>query len=84
MNEPCIYIANHTSLLDAVLLYTHLPKDVFFVANTEIAKKYAWAMKGKNIITVDPFNPYSVRNMLKVLNSGKSVVIFPEGRIIQE
>jgi acyl-[acyl-carrier-protein]-phospholipid O-acyltransferase / long-chain-fatty-acid--[acyl-carrier-protein] ligase len=81
MNEPCIYIANHTSLLDAVLLYTHLPKDVFFVANTEIAKKYAWAMKGKNIITVDPFNPYSVRNMLKVLNSGKSVVIFPEGRI---
>lgn len=80
-NEPSIYIANHTSLLDAVLLSVHLPQNAVFVANTEIAKKYAWAMKGKSVIAVDPMNPYSVREMLKVLKGGKSLVIFPEGRI---
>jgi acyl-[acyl-carrier-protein]-phospholipid O-acyltransferase / long-chain-fatty-acid--[acyl-carrier-protein] ligase len=80
-NEPSIYIANHTSLLDAVLLSAHLPKNVVFVANTEIAVKYAWAMKGKEVIAVDPMNPYSIRGMLKVLKSGKSLMIFPEGRI---
>ncbi|PLS19565.1 2-acylglycerophosphoethanolamine acyltransferase [Bacillus sp. M6-12] len=79
--EPCIYIANHTSLLDAVLLSIYLPKNAVFVANTEIAVKYAWAMKGKEVIAVDPMNPYSIRGMLKVLKSGKSLVIFPEGRI---
>lgn len=80
-NEPCIYIANHTSLLDAVLLSTHLPKEVVFVSNTKIAKQYAWVMKGKNVITVEPDNPFSVRDMLKTIKESKSLVIFPEGRI---
>lgn len=80
-DEPCIYIPNHTSLLDAVVLAMHLPKDIVFVANTEIAKKYAWAMKGREVLTVDTTNFFSVRSMLKVLKQGKSLVIFPEGRI---
>lgn len=81
VEEPCIYIANHTSLLDPFLLYAHLPDNVVFVANTGIAKKYAWAMKGKEVITVDPMNPYSIRDMIRVVKSGKSIAIFPEGRI---
>lgn len=76
-----LYIPNHTSLLDAVMLAVHLPKDVVFVANTQIAKDYAWAMKGREVLSVNPMNPYSVRDMLKVLRSGKSLVIFPEGKI---
>lgn len=81
IEEPCIFIANHTSLLDPFLLYAHLPKGVVFVANTDIAKKYSWIMKGKDIITVDPMNPYSVKSMIKVIKSGKSLMIFPEGRV---
>ncbi|MBP1309157.1 acyl-[acyl-carrier-protein]-phospholipid O-acyltransferase/long-chain-fatty-acid--[acyl-carrier-protein] ligase [Paenibacillus sp. 1182] len=80
-NKPCIYMPNHTSLLDAVLLSMHLPKDVVFVANTMIASKYSWALQGRETISVDPMNPYSIRSMIKVLRSGKSLVIFPEGRI---
>lgn len=79
--SPCLYIPNHTSLLDAVLLSMHLPKDIVFVANTQIARQYRWAMKGRQVLSVDPMNPYSIRKMLKVLKSGKSLAIFPEGRI---
>ncbi|WCK57316.1 1-acyl-sn-glycerol-3-phosphate acyltransferase (plasmid) [Aneurinibacillus sp. Ricciae_BoGa-3] len=77
----CIYIPNHTSLLDAVLMATNLDENVVCVANTQIAKDYAWAMGGREILPVDTNNPYSVRSMLKVLRSGKSLLIFPEGRI---
>lgn len=79
--ECRIYIPNHTSLLDAVIMAVHLPKDVVFVANTQIAKDYAWAMKGREVLSINPMNPYSIRDMLKVLRAGKSMVIFPEGKI---
>jgi len=79
--SPSILIPNHTSLADVVVLIEKLPKNVYFVANTEIAKKYAFFMKGRNVITVDPQNPYSVREMVRVINSGKPIVVFPEGRI---
>lgn len=78
---PTIIMPNHTSLVDVAVLADQLPDDVWFVSNTEIAKKYEWFMKGRNILTVDPMNPYSVREMVKVVNEGKPLVIFPEGRI---
>lgn len=80
-NNTRIYIPNHTSLLDAVILSNELPKDVVFVANTQIAEKYAWATKGREVLTVNPLNPYSVREMLKLIKMGKSLVVFPEGKI---
>lgn len=78
---PRLYIPNHTSLLDAVLLSMYLPKNIVFVANTQIARQYRWAMQGREVLPVDPMNPYSIRKMLKVLKEGKSLAIFPEGRI---
>lgn len=81
LSGPSIIMPNHTSLVDVAVLADQLPDDVWFVSNTEIAKKYDWFMKGRNILTVDPMNPYSVREMVKVVNEGKPLVIFPEGRI---
>lgn len=81
LSEPAIFMPNHVSLLDPFLLGMFLPKEVYFVANTGIAEKYAAFMKGRNVITVDPANPYSVRKMIKIIKEGKSLVIFPEGRI---
>lgn len=80
-SSPSILIPNHTSLADVAVLIKSLPKDVYFVSNTRIAKQYAAFMKGRNVITVDPLNPYSVRDMVRVINQGKPLVVFPEGRI---
>ncbi|MBO8165174.1 MAG: AMP-binding protein [Brevibacillus sp.] len=80
-SQPSLIIPNHVSLLDAVLLSLYLPPSVTFVANTEIARKFAIVMRFCRHITVDPLNPYSIRRMLRVINAGGSLVIFPEGRI---
>jgi acyl-[acyl-carrier-protein]-phospholipid O-acyltransferase/long-chain-fatty-acid--[acyl-carrier-protein] ligase len=79
--KPTILTPNHVSLLDAVILALYLPENVHFVVNTGIAKRFAFLVKLRKHITVDPLNPYSVRQMIKVVKSGIPLMIFPEGRI---
>ncbi|MFD2368790.1 AMP-binding protein [Brevibacillus sp. GCM10020057] len=81
LTQPSIIIPNHVSLLDAVLLSFCLPKGAIFVVNTEIAKKFAFFLRFRKHIAVDPLNPYSIRHMLRVIRGGETLVIFPEGRI---
>jgi len=81
LSQPSLLTPNHVSLLDAVLLSFTLPKSATFVVNTEIAKKFAFFLRFRRHITVDPLNPYSIRHMLRVLKKGETLVIFPEGRI---
>lgn len=81
LSQPSLITPNHVSLLDAVLLSFTLPKNATFVVNTEIAKKFAFFLRFRKHITVDPLNPYSIRHMLRVLKKGETLVIFPEGRI---
>jgi acyl-[acyl-carrier-protein]-phospholipid O-acyltransferase/long-chain-fatty-acid--[acyl-carrier-protein] ligase len=79
--DKTVLIPNHVSLLDAVLLALILPEEVAFVVNTRMAKRFAWPLHFRTHIPVDPLNPYSVRKMLKTVQSGTPLVIFPEGRI---
>ncbi|MDD9269777.1 AMP-binding protein [Paenibacillus sp. GCM10023248] len=81
LSEKTVLVPNHVSLLDAALLALILPKEVAFVVNTRIAKRFAWLLHFRAHIPVDPLNPYSVRKMLKTVQSGTPLVIFPEGRI---
>ncbi|MEW9670250.1 AMP-binding protein [Ammoniphilus sp. 3BR4] len=80
-SQPLILMPNHVSLLDAVFLGLFLPPQVTFVANTGIARRFAFVMKFRSHITVDPMNPYSIRKMVKSVKEGTPLVLFPEGRI---
>ncbi|MCR8631402.1 AMP-binding protein [Paenibacillus radicis (ex Xue et al. 2023)] len=80
-SQPAILISNHVSLLDAALLAAYLPDEATFVVNTTIAKRLGLLLKLRKHITVDPLNPYSVRTMVKTVQSGAPLVLFPEGRI---
>jgi acyl-[acyl-carrier-protein]-phospholipid O-acyltransferase/long-chain-fatty-acid--[acyl-carrier-protein] ligase len=80
-SHKTILMPNHVSLLDAVLLAVYLPKEAAFVVNTKIAKRFALPLKLRKHITVDPLNPYSVRTMVRTVQSGVPLVLFPEGRI---
>ncbi|TBL78647.1 AMP-binding protein [Paenibacillus thalictri] len=81
LTQPAIVMPNHVSLLDAVILALYLPKDVTFVVNTDIAKRFGLLIRLRKHITVDPLNPYSVRRMVKVVQQGTPLLLFPEGRI---
>lgn len=79
--QPTIVMPNHVSLLDALLLALYLPKEATFVVNTNIARKLRSVLRLRNHIAVDPLNPYSIRKMIKTVQSGVPLVLFPEGRV---
>jgi acyl-[acyl-carrier-protein]-phospholipid O-acyltransferase/long-chain-fatty-acid--[acyl-carrier-protein] ligase len=78
---PSIVLPNHVSFLDAVLLYAYLPNNVCFVVNTAIAQKISFILRWVSHITVDPLNPYSLKKIVGEIKAGRTVVLFPEGRI---
>ncbi len=83
-NHPkCIITPNHISFLDGLLIGLFLPvKPVFAVyshlatpAFLRLIKPYA------DVVPLDPNNPMAVRTLVKEVDNGRPIVIFPEGRI---
>lgn len=82
-NAHTIIIANHQSFLDGLILGVMLPVSPVFVVNTQIAQRplLRWFMSMGEYLVVDPSNPMAIKAIIKLVESGRPVVIFPEGRI---
>ncbi len=80
-----LIIANHESLLDGLLLAVFLPFDPVFIVYTGLTRHFFFrlALKQVDYFLVDPTNPMAVKHVIKLLDSGRPVMIFPEGRITQ-
>ncbi|MEX2524853.1 MAG: AMP-binding protein [Gammaproteobacteria bacterium] len=78
-----LIVANHTSLLDGVLLYAWLPETPTFAINTRIASKksFRFYLRFVDLFIMDPASPLSVKSMIRFIRGDKKAVIFPEGRI---
>lgn len=78
-----LLVANHTSLLDALLLVACIPEKLTFAINTEWSKKwYIRCLKPLvNLYALDPANPMAIRSLIEEIKKDKKVIIFPEGRI---
>lgn len=76
-------VANHTSFLDAALLYCFLPENISFAIHTRIMNKWFMApfRPMLKLFVMDPTNPFSLKSLIKYLKEDNRVVIFPEGRI---
>ncbi len=81
--ERALIIANHTSLLDGILLYAWLPETPTFAINTRIAgnRRYKPFLKFVDLFIMDPSSPLSIKSMIKFIRENNKAVIFPEGRI---
>ncbi len=80
---PTVIIANHQSFLDGLILGVVLPVFPVFVVNTEIAKRplSRFFLSLAEYLVVDPTNPMAIKAVIRLVESGRPVVIFPEGRI---
>lgn len=78
-----LIISNHQSFLDGFLLALYLPFETTFVVHTTVLnnKFYKFVLSFTNYISIDTTKPMALKTISKLLNEGKSVVIFPEGRI---
>ncbi len=81
--EPAVVVVNHVSFLDGLLLAAFLPGKPTFAVHTRVARAW-WVRPFLNIFDafpVDPTNPMAAKAMVKAVREGRTLVIFPEGRI---
>lgn len=84
-HERLLVVANHESFLDGLLLGLFLPIDPVFVVHTGIARN-AWfrlLLSQVDYLAVDPTSPMAMKKVIRLIEAGRPVVIFPEGRITQ-
>lgn len=81
--QRLLVVANHQSFLDGVLLGLFLPLNPVFVVHTTIAANrfFRVILSLVDYLAVDPANPMAMKRVIRLLESGRPVVIFPEGRI---
>lgn len=81
--EKLLVIANHESFLDGLLLGLYLPINPVFVVHTGIASTWYFKLilSLVDYLAVDPMNPLAMKKVFRLVESGRPVVIFPEGRI---
>ncbi|WP_412478075.1 bifunctional acyl-ACP--phospholipid O-acyltransferase/long-chain-fatty-acid--ACP ligase [Azonexus sp. IMCC34839] len=82
-HERLLVVANHESFLDGVLLGLFLPIDPVFVVHTGIANNrwFRLMLSLVDYLAVDPTSPMAMKKVIRLIESGRPVVIFPEGRI---
>ncbi|HSI38868.1 MAG TPA: bifunctional acyl-ACP--phospholipid O-acyltransferase/long-chain-fatty-acid--ACP ligase [Methylotenera sp.] len=78
-----LIIANHESFLDGLLLGLFLPIRATFVVHTKVLDSWLFrqVLRLTPFLAVDPTSPLAMKKIIKLLEAGKPVVIFPEGRI---
>ncbi|HEY9094362.1 MAG TPA: lysophospholipid acyltransferase family protein [Hydrogenophaga sp.] len=88
--EQRIYFANHQSHADLVLIWAALPSELRSITRPIAAKDYWTASRFKRWITTGVFNAVYVERerkgdedplqpLIEALESGDSLIIFPEG-----
>jgi len=80
-----LVIANHESFLDGILVGLFLPiEKPVFIIHTEYVRRPLLRLCLNllaDYLSVDPDNPMAMKQVIQLLESGRQVVIFPEGRI---
>ena len=83
--EPCVFIGNHTSILDIPILAYTADRNIGFIAKKELLKApfIGYWLKRGCCVALDRDNP---REAIRVINEGSdnvkkglSMAIFPEG-----
>ncbi|HAF01409.1 MAG TPA: bifunctional 2-acylglycerophosphoethanolamine acyltransferase/acyl-ACP synthetase, partial [Methylophilaceae bacterium] len=82
-HEKLLIVANHESFLDGLLLGLFLPKRATFVVHTGVLKNWLFRqfLRLTPHLAVDPTSPLAMKKVVKRLDAGENVVIFPEGRL---
>lgn len=78
-----LVVANHESFLDGLILGLNLPFEATFVVHSQIAAHpiIGRLLRFVDYLAVDPGSPLAMKEIVRLVESGRPVVIFPEGRI---
>lgn len=84
-HRKLLVVANHESFLDGLLIGLFLPVDPVFVVHTGVVRRWYFRLLLSQVdyLAVDPTSPMAMKQVIRLIESGRPVVIFPEGRITQ-
>ncbi|MBR2136582.1 MAG: AMP-binding protein [Alphaproteobacteria bacterium] len=80
-----VYVVNHVSYLDPILLFAFLPGNPVFALNGHLFRRrwIRFLMRKADIITFNPIEPADIKKLIAKVDEGRLVVIFAEGRITE-
>lgn len=83
--KKLLIIANHESFVDGLLLGLFLPMRATVVVHTTVLNNWMFRqiLHLTPYLAVDPSSPLAMKKVIKLLEAGRPIVIFPEGRITQ-
>lgn len=82
--ERLLIVANHESFLDELLIGLFLPQRPVIVVYANAAHNRVcrfFARKLVDYLAIDPNNPMELKAVIRLLETGRPVLIFPEGRV---
>lgn len=76
-----IYIANHVSWLDPIVLFAFLPKDPVLLLHSKLYKNKVvrFFLKTANVMEFNYMNAQDAKKVIDLINQDKFVLMFPEG-----
>ena len=85
MPKKGVYVANHVSYLDPILLFAFLPGDPVFALNGHLYRRHwiSFLMSKADVIHFNPIEPGDIKKLIAKVDEGRLVVIFAEGRITE-
>ncbi|HWP58000.1 MAG TPA: lysophospholipid acyltransferase family protein [Candidatus Acidoferrales bacterium] len=84
-NKTYIFMPNHASFLDILLVFAFIPYDFRIIVKKEIFSTpfLGWAVRASGQIPLDRENPRrglrSIKQAAELIKRGISIVVFPEG-----
>lgn len=82
-SSKTLVVANHQSFLDAALLWAWLPRNCLFVVHTQVMEErlFRIVLRFADYVVIDTTRPMAMKQVAELIESGRPVVIFPEGRV---
>jgi 1-acyl-sn-glycerol-3-phosphate acyltransferase len=83
MSGGLMIVSNHISFLDPPMVACAMPREIHFLARKTLFKKngFGQLIASLNAVPIDQDRPdmNGLRSIIKLLKSGKAVLLFPEG-----
>jgi acyl-[acyl-carrier-protein]-phospholipid O-acyltransferase/long-chain-fatty-acid--[acyl-carrier-protein] ligase len=78
-----LIVANHASLMDGVLLGLFLPSNPIVVVTPQALRHplARFFRRAVHFVALDPSRPLALKALVRQVQRGRSVAIFPEGRV---
>lgn len=83
--SKAVYVSNHVSSLDPVLLFAFLPGNPVFALNGHLYRRkwIRFLMRRADVVLFNPIEPGDIKGLIAQVDGRRQVVIFAEGRMTE-